>query len=129
MTIEQTLNERSGSQCELCSSKDELAVYTISGAADNEPTADNSLLICCTCQQQIDNQESMDINHWRCLNDSMWSPVPAVQVMAWRLLTRLSAEGWPQLLPRLIIHHQDTTYQANPETSLLHLNELASAMP
>jgi len=96
MTIEQTLNERSGSQCELCSSKDELAVYTISGAADNEPTADNSLLICCTCQQQIDNQESMDINHWRCLNDSMWSPVPAVQVMAWRLLTRLSAEGWPQ---------------------------------
>jgi len=26
----------------------------------------------------------------------MWSQVPAVQVMAWRMLTRLSAEGWPQ---------------------------------
>ena len=37
----------------------------------------------------------MDVNHWRCLNESMWSAEPAVQVMAWRLLTRLSAnEGW-----------------------------------
>jgi protein PhnA len=26
----------------------------------------------------------------------MWSPVPAVQVMAWRMLNRLKAEGWPQ---------------------------------
>jgi len=96
MTIEQTINKRSGSQCELCGSTDELVVYTVSKAADNEQTADNSILICHTCQQQIDNQETMDINHWRCLNDSMWSTVPAVQVMAWRLLTRLSAEGWPQ---------------------------------
>ncbi len=96
MTIEQSLNERSGSKCELCSSTDKLIVYTVSGATDNEKTADNSILICHTCQQQIDDQETMDINHWRCLNDSMWSPVPAVQVMAWRLLSRISAEGWPQ---------------------------------
>ncbi len=26
----------------------------------------------------------------------MWSQIPAVQVMAWRMLTRLSIEGWPQ---------------------------------
>ena len=38
----------------------------------------------------------MDANHWRCLNDSMWSTVPAVQVIAWRMLSRLKAEGWPQ---------------------------------
>jgi protein PhnA len=38
----------------------------------------------------------MDANHWRCLNDSMWSTVPAVQVVAWRMLNRLKAEGWPQ---------------------------------
>jgi len=30
------------------------------------------------------------------LNDSMWSEVPAVKVLAWRMLTRLSAEGWPR---------------------------------
>lgn len=38
----------------------------------------------------------MDPNHWRCLNDSMWSAVPAVQVMAWRVLHRIREEGWPQ---------------------------------
>ena len=38
------------------------------------------------------------VNHWRCLGDSMWSQVPAVQVMAWRQLKNLSAQGevWAQ---------------------------------
>ena len=26
----------------------------------------------------------------------MWSTIPAVQVMAWRMLQRLKSEGWPQ---------------------------------
>ena len=26
----------------------------------------------------------------------MWSAVPAVQIVAWRMLHRLKAEGWPQ---------------------------------
>ena len=38
----------------------------------------------------------MDTNHWRCLNESMWSQVPAVQVMAYRLLNKLNSEGWAQ---------------------------------
>ena len=57
-----------------------------------------SLLACDICLDQINNPDKVDVNHWRCLNDSMWSQVPAVQVMAWRMLTRLSAEGWPQEL-------------------------------
>ena len=36
----------------------------------------------------------MDSNHWRCLNDSMWSEPLPVKVMAWRMLNRLKAEGW-----------------------------------
>jgi protein PhnA len=38
----------------------------------------------------------MDANHWRCLNDSMWSEHVAVQIMAWRMLQRLRGEGWPK---------------------------------
>ncbi|NQY04831.1 MAG: PhnA domain-containing protein, partial [Flavobacteriaceae bacterium] len=30
------------------------------------------------------------------LNNSMWSEVPAVQVIAWRMLNRMRKEGWPQ---------------------------------
>jgi len=48
-----------------------------------------SIHICSVCKEQIEDPEKMNPNHWRCLNDSMWSQVPGVQVMAWRLLTRL----------------------------------------
>ena len=47
------------------------------------------------------------VNHWRCLNDSMWSQVPAVQVMAWRMLNQLRSEGWAQdLLDMLYLDDQ-----------------------
>lgn len=94
MSVEKQLQERSGSQCELCSATDNLSIYVI--PPDNEETVDKSILVCSTCKQQIEDPASMDANHWRCLNDSMWTPVPAVQVMAWRMLDRLKSEGWPQ---------------------------------
>ena len=58
--------------------------------------SETAILICETCKEQIENPEKVEPNHWRCLNDSMWSTVPAVQVMAWRMLNRLKTEGWPQ---------------------------------
>lgn len=94
MSIEKELQERSGSKCELCSATDNLSVYNIPPNSDGN--ADQSLLVCATCKAQIEKPETMDANHWRCLNDSMWTPVPAVQVMAWRMLDRLKAESWAQ---------------------------------
>jgi protein PhnA len=88
------LHTRSGSACELCTNSDNLHAYPIPPNSDDSP--EQSLLICDICEDQINNPEKIDANHWRCLNDSMWSQIPAVQVMAWRMLTRLSAEGWPQ---------------------------------
>ena len=94
MTIEQALRTRSESKCELCGATEDLAVFPVSPASDD--SVDQSVLLCGTCRTQIDNPDQVDANHWRCLNDSMWSQVPAVQVMAWRMLNRLRAEGWPQ---------------------------------
>jgi len=94
MSIEQALHTRSESKCELCGATDALAVFPVPPASDN--SVDQSVLLCGTCRNQIDNADQMDPNHWRCLNDSMWSQVPAVQVLAWRMLNRLRAEGWPQ---------------------------------
>jgi len=94
MSIEKALQTRSESKCELCSATEELAVYEVPSSADD--SADCCVLLCATCRGQIDEPETVDVNHWRCLNDSMWSQVPAVQVMAWRMLTRLSGEGWPR---------------------------------
>ena len=86
------LKARSGNCCELCGATENLGVYTIP-PAKNEST-DNSLLVCDTCLSQIENPSTMDSNHWRCLNDSMWSEHRPVKVMAWRLLNRLKDEGW-----------------------------------
>lgn len=94
MSIEQALQARSESKCELCGATEDLAVFPVPPSSDN--SVDQSVLLCETCRNQIDNPEQVDANHWRCLNDSMWSQVPAVQVLAWRMLNRLRGEGWPQ---------------------------------
>ncbi len=105
MSIEKELQTRSGSLCELCGATDGLVVYEVPSSADE--SADSCLLLCDTCRTQIEQPDAVDANHWRCLNDSMWSQVPAVQVMAWRMLTRLRAEGWPQDLLDMMYLEED----------------------
>ncbi len=95
MSIEQTLRERNSDKCELCGSPESLSVYEVPPVA--EPNSDKSILVCSKCESEINSTNSTyDMNHWRCLNDSMWSQVPAVQVMAYRMLKRLNTEGWAQ---------------------------------
>lgn len=106
MNIKQELENRSENKCELCGAGDGLSVYTVPPALNE--TVDESILVCETCKSQIENPDSMDVNHWRCLNDSMWSTLPPVQVMAWRMLTRLRAEGWPQDLLDMLYLDDET---------------------
>jgi len=93
MSVEQELQTRSENKCELCAAEAELAVYEV---APSDGSADQTVFLCGTCREQIENADKVDANHWRCLNDSMWSQVPAVQVMAYRMLNQLRGEGWPQ---------------------------------
>lgn len=88
------LNERANGKCELCGTEESLNQYLVPPQSNG--TIDDSIMICSTCANQIENPEQMDSNHWRCLNDSMWSEVDAVKVVAWRMLNRLREEGWPQ---------------------------------
>ncbi|WCO01337.1 PhnA domain-containing protein [Psychroserpens ponticola] len=94
MSLERELNKRAESKCELCGNNEHLAVYTL--APVKEVSLNRSILACKTCTSQIEDPETTDANHWRCLNDSMWSEHQAVQVTAWRMLSRLRSEGWPQ---------------------------------
>jgi protein PhnA len=106
MSTEKELHARSESKCELCSSTDNLSAYEIPPTSNLSP--DQCILLCTTCLEQIEDPEKIEINHWRCLNDSMWSQIPAVQVMVWRMLTRLSSEGWPQDLLDMLYLDDDT---------------------
>lgn len=127
MSIENELIKRSEEKCELCSATSGLTIYEVPPV--NEKTADKSIYICDTCKVQIENPDNVDVNHWRCLNDSMWSTVSAVQVMAWRMLNRLKAEGWPQDLLDMLYLEEETLAWAQatgegdkPEDSIVHLD-------
>jgi protein PhnA len=106
MDIEKVLKERSGSACELCSGTDGLLVYEVAAAPKG---IDPYILVCKTCHIQINDSAALNANHWRSLNNSMWSSIPAVQVMAWRLLNRLRNQGehWAQDLLDLLYLDDD----------------------
>lgn len=94
MGLFEDLQQRSGGVCELSGATDDLVIYEVSPVSTGG--LDGSILISATCKNQIENPETTDANHWRCLNDSMWSEHDAVKVVVWRMLNRLKSEGWPQ---------------------------------
>jgi len=95
MSVEQALLQRSDNKCELCAATANLAPLAVE---PSDGSLDQSILVCETCRGQIADQATMDVNHWRCLNDSMWSQEAPVQVMAYRQLFALISKGetWAQ---------------------------------
>ncbi len=102
----QQLYDRSGACCEMCSATENLKSYDLPNSPND--INETNVLLCETCLGQIENPDTIDVNHWRCLNDSMWSEFPAVQVLSWRMLNRLKAEGWPQDLLDMLYLDEDT---------------------
>jgi protein PhnA len=92
MKLEEQLQKRSDNKCELCQSGDALKVYEV--LPQSYSTEENSIFICDTCRNQIDKKAELDSNHWRCLADTIWSEVPGIQVVSWRMLHRLKSESW-----------------------------------
>ena len=106
MGLLKQLEERSGLKCELCGATKDLNIYEVPPVSTGG--MDGSLLACTTCIDQINNPQTTDTNHWRCLNDSMWSEFPAVQAVVWRMLSRLKDKGWPQDLLDMLYLDEDT---------------------
>ena len=89
MSLEKELEARSGGVCELCGSSEGLSAMEV---APSNGSIEQSICVCSTCLAQIKNPDSMDENHFNCLNDSMWSEVPAVQVVSYRILNALGRQ-------------------------------------
>ena len=92
MKLEEMLIERSGNKCELCKSETAISLYEVPPKADN--TRDNYIMACSKCQAQLDKKEEPDSSHWQCLSETMWSEVPAVQIVSWRMMNRFRNESW-----------------------------------
>ena len=104
--MERTLNKRCDSKCELCAATENLKVFVV--LPTKKGGVDESIFACKTCTDQIGNPGTEDLNHWRCLNDSMWNENLAVQVVAWRMLSRLRSAGWPKELLDMMYFDDDT---------------------
>ncbi len=94
------LVRRSRSHCELCEKHGvKLEVYELP-PLDEDPYVDGCIFICDGCRRQIVEPKKMIPSYWRCLNNALYSEVPAVQVMSFRLLKRLANhnERWAEEL-------------------------------
>ena len=94
MIQEEQLKTRSGHQCEMCTSTEGLKVYVLPQTPAG--IKDDAVYLCGKCFAQVEKLEELDHAHWQCLGTAMWSEVPAVQVLAWRMLSRMRQESWAQ---------------------------------
>ncbi len=92
MKPEEQIKQRSAQECELCGASEGLTLLELK--PDVLTTPENALMVCAECRSQIEKTKPMNAAHWTCLGTSMWSEVPAVQVIAWRMLNRLKNEAW-----------------------------------
>lgn len=92
MTLSSELINRSQSKCEFCHSTDSLNPYQVSPKLEDIPQ--NQIAICQNCNNQISEITDIDVNHWRCLNEAIWSEVDAVKVVSYRMLNRLKDHDW-----------------------------------
>ncbi len=111
MSVLAELETRSESKCELCSSDKELFTYLVPPKV--EELIENQIAICKICLDQIENEDTIDADHWRCINESMWSQISAVQVMSYRMLQKLSQKAWAQDLLAMMYMDDTTTEWAN----------------
>ena len=105
MSLAEDLENRSSSKCELCQSENSLTPYLIPPKEDD--TLAGSILVCDICLKGI-NSADLEPKHWFCLKESMWSEHAPVQVMAYRLLSRLGSEIWAQDLKEQLYLDEET---------------------
>jgi protein PhnA len=92
MKLEALLQQRSENNCELCKSSDGVKLYEV--LPQKSTSEENCIMVCATCLAQIEKKAEPNSSHWQCLTESMWSEVPGIQVVAWRMLNRFRSESW-----------------------------------
>lgn len=101
--------------CPFCAADAVLIDFPVTGGP-----ADDSVGICQTCAEQLDGDA--DPNHWRGLASAMWSEDAAVQVLAARMLTRLSHDtDWARdLLDQLYLEDDVRAWADNVVEKVIH---------
>jgi len=89
------LTRRAKSKCELTGAAGApLRPYEVPPVGE-EPDIERTLLISEHCCEMLEHPERLAGRSWQCLAEAVWSEMPAVQVVAWRMLRELAKrEDW-----------------------------------
>ncbi|MBI3873485.1 MAG: PhnA domain-containing protein [Arcobacter sp.] len=115
--MDEKLITRANHKCELCGAIESLSALEV---APSDGSVEQSICVCNNCREQIEDNSKLDANHWHCLSDSMWSEIPAVQVMSYRLLKKLNNQ---ELLDMLYLE-DDVKAWADNEVEAMKAGEL-----
>ncbi len=123
--MSQNYLDRNNNSCELCKSQNDIKIIHL------EPQSklfDSGLVLCEKCNQMAFQGEIQDMQHWRCLNESIWSEYDAVKVLSWRILTQLN-ETWSSELIDMVYFEDDIQKWAeagiensNSDEKVIHLD-------
>jgi len=80
--------------CELCGSSEDVVLMELPVGNGSE---DQSIYVCANCKAQIESGE-LDENHFNCLNDAMWSEVPAAKIMSYILWNKLGRQDMVEMM-------------------------------
>lgn len=93
MKLEDLVKSRSGGVCELTGEAGSLNYYEVKPVSGDQP--DRVILISDKALAQIEKREEQDSSYWeKYLPSAMWSEVPGVQVVSWRMLNRFKTDSW-----------------------------------
>lgn len=93
--IGKDLARRAKSKCELTGAAGvPLRPYEVPPVAA-EPDLERTLLVSEDCHEVLEHPKRLAGRQWQCLAEVVWSELPVVQVVAWRLLNELAKrEDW-----------------------------------
>jgi len=94
MSIEQSIITRANGSCEICQKETPSHIFTIH--PDKEVTEQNSVHVCENCHAPLSLQQPITSDYWTFITDNLWSEIPAVQIIAYRVLNFLKNEAWAQ---------------------------------
>jgi protein PhnA len=80
--------------CELCSSEEGVILVELPVSDASE---EQSIYLCANCNTQIEFGD-LDETHFNCLNDSMWSEIPAAKIMSYILWNRLGRQDMIEMM-------------------------------
>lgn len=110
------LARRAKSRCELTGAAGvPLRAYEVPPVPE-DPDIERTLLISQECHDMLAHPARLAGRHWQCLAEAVWSEMPAVQVVAWRMLNELAKrEDWArEVLEEVFLDADVEEWAKNP---------------